>query len=682
MKFNANVTRLLAASALAAIVLAPLSAQVTATATQAASDPKPLVFGTWGVDLAARDTSVRPGDDFADYAWGKWLRTADIPADQASTGVTYDVYNLTNEQLRAVVTQAPPTGQLGALYASFMDEAGVERVGSAPAVTDARAIAAIPNKTAMARFMGKSLGGFGMSPFGPGVDSDTANPNVNALWLGQAGLGLPERDYYLLDTFKPQRDAYVAFIQRTLQAVGVDDPAGKAAQIMALETEIAKASWPIAERRDLTKINNPMSLAQLRAYAPGFDWNSYFAGAGIAPQKRIIVNEKSAVRDIAAIMGRTPLDTLKAWEQFHSAYQASPYLSKWFVDSRFEFLRTLSGVSAQRPRWKRGLALVDASLGELAGRSYSERFFGAEAKSKMEALVKNLLAAMGDRIRGNDWMAPATKQAALLKLSRMDVMVGYPDKWRDYSKLRLSPTDLYGNVERSHAFEWAYGLEDLGKPVDRKKWGMTPQTVNAYNGGLRNQIVFPAAILQAPVFSLSADDAVNYGAVGAVIGHEITHGFDDQGRKIDANGALRDWWTAEDARRYDAKAEAFGKQYATYEAAPGLFINPALTMGENLADLAGLQIALDAYHKSLGGKAAPVIDGLTGDQRFFLAYAQYYRSKQREDSVRNQVTSDPHSPDKWRAIGATRNLDAWYQAFNVTPDQKYYLKPEDRVRIW
>ena len=377
MTFKSTVTRLLAASALAATVLAPVSAQVTASASQAAPDPKPLVFGTWGVDLASRDTTLRPGDDFADYAWGKWLRTTEIPGDQASAGVDYDVYNLTNDQLRAVVTQAPSTSQVGALYASFMDEAAVERAGYTPIVRDVRAIGAIANKSAMARFMGKSLGGFGMSPFGPGVDADTANPRINALWLGQAGLGLPERDYYLLDGFKPQRDAYVAFIQRTLQAVGVDDPAGKAAQIMALETEIAKVSWPAADRRDLSKINNPMSSAQLARYAPGFDWASFWAGAGIRPQQRIIVNEKTAVRDIAAIMGRTPLDTLKAWEQFHAAYQASPYLSKWFVDSRFEFLRTLSGVSAQRPRWKRGLALVDASLGELAGRTYSERFFGA-----------------------------------------------------------------------------------------------------------------------------------------------------------------------------------------------------------------------------------------------------------------------------------------------------------------
>ena len=676
---------LLASAALAALAapLAPAFAQsATATAAQAVPEPKPLVFGAWGVDLGARDAAVRPGNDFDAYANGAWEKVTEIPADQASAGVGYDVFNLTNDQLRAVVAGAPPSTQLGALYASFMDEAKVESVGAAPLLADVKAIAAIADASAMARFMGQTLAGFGMAPFGPQAYADTDRPTMNSLWLGQGGIGLPERDYYLLDSFKPQRDAYLAFMQRTLAAIGDPDPAANAARLLALETEIAKVSWPAADRRDLSKINNPMSLAELQAYAPGFDWASYFAGAGIAPQDRIIVNEKTAIRDIAAILGRTPLDTLKTWEAFHTAFQASPYLAKSFVDSRFDFLKTLSGVSSQRPRWKRGLALVDGSLGELAGRTYSERFFGATAKAKMEDLVKNLKLAMADRIRTNDWMAAATKTAALDKLSRMDVMVGYPDKWRDYTALDLAPGDLYGNVKRSHAFEWAYGLADLNKPVDRKKWGMTPQTVNAYNGGLENKIVFPAGILQAPYFSVSADDAVNYGAIGAVIGHEITHGFDDQGRKIDASGALKDWWTAEDAKRYDAKAEAFGKQYATYEAAPGLFINPALTMGENLADLAGLQIALDAYHKALGGKPAPVIDGLSGDQRFFLAFAQAWRAKQREDSIRSQVTSDPHSPDKWRVIGPTRNLDAWYKAFDVKPGDKYYLAPSERVRIW
>lgn len=643
---------------------------------------KALTFGTWGVDLAARDTNVKPGDDFDRYANGGWFARTEIPADQASAGVDYDVYNLTQRQLGQLVTGAPATSQVGGLYQSFMDEKRVDALGAKPLMADVDAVAAIKDKSAMARFMGSTQGTFGATIVSGGPYADTNDPTVNVLWLGQAGLGLPERDYYLNDSFKTQRDAYRAYIVRTMKMVGNAAPEKAADAIMAFETEIARVSWAIADRRDIGKINNPMSSDELAAFAPGLDWKAWFEGAGIGPQKRIIVNENTAVRDIAALYARTPLDTIKLWQQFHIADNAAPYLSKAFVDSRFEYTKVLSGVGELRPRWKRGLTLVDGSLGELVGETYARQYFPASAKAKMEALVANLKLAMGDRIRSNSWMAPETKAAALDKLAKMDVMVGYPDKWRDYSGLKIDPTDLYGNVKRSAAFEYAYSLSDLNKPVDRKKWSMNPQEVNAYNGGLENKIVFPAGILQAPYFSESVDDAVNYGAIGAVIGHEISHGFDDQGRKIDANGAVRDWWTAADAARFEAQAKAFGAQYATYEAAPGAFINPDLTMGENIADLAGLEIAYDAYHRSLGGKEAPVIDGLTGDQRFFLAFAQAWRDKAREDSIKQQVASDEHAPARWRIIGPVRNVDAWYKAFNVTPDNKYYLKPEARTRIW
>lgn len=643
---------------------------------------KALTFGEWGVDLGARDTSVKPGDDFDKYANGGWFARTEIPSDQASAGVDYDVYNLTQRQLRALVAGAPATSQVGGLYQSFMDEARVEALGAKPLMADIDAVAKIADKSAMAHFMGGTQGTFGATIVGGGPYADTADPTVNVLWLGQGGLGLPERDYYLNDSFKPQRDAYRAYIARTMKMIGNAAPEKAADAIMAFETEIAKVSWAIADRRDIGKINNPMSSEELAAYAPGLDWNAWFAGAGIAPQKRIIVNENTAIRDIAALYAKTPLDTIKLWQQFHVANNAAPYLSKAFVDSRFEYTKALSGVGELRPRWKRGLTLVDGSLGELVGETYSKQYFPASAKTKMEALVANLKLAMGDRIRANSWMAPATKEAALAKLAKMDVMVGYPDNWRDYSGLRIDPADLYGNVKRSAAFEYAYSLSDLNKPVDRKKWSMNPQEVNAYNGGLENKIVFPAGILQAPYFSEGVDDAVNYGAIGAVIGHEITHGFDDQGRKIDAEGAVRDWWTPEDAARFDAQAKAFGAQYATYEAAPGAFINPDLTMGENIADLAGLEVAYDAYHRSLGGKEAPVIDGLTGDQRFFLAFAQAWRDKAREDSIKQQVASDPHSPARWRIIGPVRNVDAWYKAFGVEAGARYYLKPEARTKIW
>ncbi len=683
-----------ASLAIAAVLAAPAIAHdrvgpvpLTAAAGEAAGDVdeaslKALTFGKWGVDLDARDTSVKPGDDFDKYANGAWFARTEIPSDQSSAGVGFDVYNLTQRQLRDVVAGAPATSQVGGLYQSFMDEARVDALGDAPLKADIAAVAAIGDKSAMARFMGATQAGFGSTIVGGGPYADTADPTVNVLWLGQAGIGLPDRDYYLTDRFKPQRDAYRAYIARTMKMVGNADPEKAADAIMAFETEIAKVSWTVADRRDVGKINNPMSSDELTAYAPGLDWSAWLAGAGIAPQKRMIVTEKTAIRDIAALFGATPLDTIKLWQTFHVADDAAPYLAKPFVDSRFEYSKALSGVSELRPRWKRGLTLVDGSLGELVGETYSAKYFPASAKAKMEMLVTNLKLAMGDRIRTSSWMAAPTKEAALAKLTKMDVMVGYPDKWRDYSALKIDPTDLYGNVKRSSVFEYAYALGDLNKPVDRKKWAMNPQEVNAYNGGLENKIVFPAGILQAPYFSESVDDAVNYGAIGAVIGHEIIHGFDDQGRKIDAEGAVRDWWTPEDAAKFDAAAKAFGAQYATYEAAPGSFINPDLTMGENIADLAGLEVAYDAYRRSLGGKPAPVIDGLTGDQRFFLAFAQAWRSKQREDAIKQQVASQPHSPARWRIIGPVRNVDAWYKAFNIQAGAKYYLKPEERTKIW
>jgi putative endopeptidase len=424
-----------------------------------------------------------------------------------------------------------------------------------------------------------------------------------------------------------------------------------------------------------------MSVADLQTLAPGVDWSAFFTASSIAKRDRLIVLEKTAIRDIAKIYADTPLETLKAWQVFHVTDQGAPYLSKRFVDSRFLFTKTLSGVSELRPRWKRGAALIDTTLGELLGRTYVETYFPASSKTQMNQLVANLKTAMGARIQKSDWMSPETKKAALEKLAKMEVMVGYPDKWRDYSKLKVDVNDLYGNVERSAQFEWEYQLSDLDKPVDHKKWSMTPQTVNAYNGGLENKIVFPAGILQAPFFDPSADAAVNYGAIGAIIGHEISHGFDDQGRKIDETGAVRDWWTKTDADRFEAQAKGFGAQYDSYEPVPGVHVNGQLTMGENIADLAGVLIALDAYHASLGGKKARIIDGLTGDQRFFLGFAQAWRSKQRDDAMKAQMAADPHTPDKYRIIGPLRNVDAWYDAFDVTSG-KYYLKPGERTRIW
>jgi putative endopeptidase len=638
-------------------------------------------FGAWGVDLTAMDRAFNPGDDFDRYVNGGWAAKTEIPADQPSAGVGFDVFNLSQEQIRAIIESAPAAGQLGGMYRSFMNEPAVEKVDDQPLQADLKRLAAIRDTAAFTRFMGETNEAFGIGLFAPGVTSDPANPSMNGLWLGQAGLGLPDRDYYVTATFTPQLDAYRAYIERTFTMVGYSEPAKTADAVLAFETAIAKVSWAAADRRDIDKINNPMSVAELQAYAPGLDWSAYFTASAIAKRDRVIVNEKTAIRDIAALYARTPLETLKAWEAFHVADQASPYLSKRFVDSQFTFTKTVNGVSTLRPRWKRGATLIDTTLGELLGRAYVETYFPAASKAMMNGLVANLKAAMAARIQSSDWMGADTKKAALEKLSKMDVMVGYPDKWRDYSRLTIDAADLYGNVQRSNRFEWAYQLSDLDKLVEHKKWAMTPQTVDAYNGGLENKIVFPAGILQPPFFDPTADPAVNYGAVGAIIGHEISHGFDDQGRKIDATGAVRDWWTKADADRFNAQAKGFGAQYDSYEPVPGMHVNGQLTMGENIADLAGVLVALDAYHASLHGVTPPVLDGFTGDQRFFLAFGQAWRAKQRDDAMRSQMASNPHSPAKFRVIGPLRNVGAWYAAFGITGG-KYFLTPDQRTGLW
>ena len=673
-----RLSAFLLASSVLALAPHPVRAQ---QADLAASVPHVVHFGTWGVDISTRDLSVRPGDDFQRYASGKWMDTHEIPADKSQNGIGSELADRNQEQLRAIVMTAPKDSQLGAFYQSYMDEARLEQLGDAPLKPDLARVDAIKTKAEFTKFMADTMHDFGSSVYGLGLLPDPANPKINIAYVASGGMGLPDRDYYLLDKYKPQRDAYRAYIERTLGMVGTPNASAEADKVLAFETEIAKISWPQADLRDLDKLNNPMTLAQLKAYAPQFAWESFLDEAKVM-SPHMLVADNTAIKAMAALYAATPLETLKTWEKFKVANDASNYLSKRFVDSKFEFTKTLTGAKELRPRWRRGIAEVDGRLGELLGKTYVDRYFPAQSKTMMEELVTNLKKAAAQRIQGNSWMGDATKQAALVKLSKMDVMVGYPDKFRDYSKLQLKPDDLYGNVRRSAAFEWAYQMEDLNKPVDRKKWAMSPATVDAYNGGLENKIVFPAGILQPPFFDPTADAAVNYGAAGAIIGHEIMHGFDDQGRKIDETGAVRDWWTKDDAARFKALTDALDKQYSSYEAAPGIFINGKLTMGENIGDMSGLEVAYTAYKMSLGGKPAPVIDGLTGDQRFFLAFAQAWRGKQREDAIKTQVASDPHSPRRYRVIGPLRNLDAWYDAFGITPDSKFYIPPEQRVRIW
>ena len=643
----------------------------------------------WGFDLAGRDTSVKPGDDFNEYANGAYLRTTEIPADKARFGPFDVLYETAQAQLKSIIetSAANPTNanaqKVGALYASFMDEAKIEQLAATPLAADLAAVKAVSDHAGMSRLMGESHSGFGASLFGIDVFEDLQKPDLNSAYLGQGSLGLPDRDYYLKPDFAAQREAYLAYLTTTLTAIGWTDPAKTAADILAFETKVADKQWTTVERRQIDKLYNPTKVADLATLAPGFDWSGFLAGAQVSDVDTLVLMENTAIPSIAQVFADTPIETLKAWQAFNVVDQASPYLSKAFVDARFDFRgKTLRGQPENRPRWNRGVALVDGQLGEVLAQEYVRLHFPASSKAQMETLVGNIRAAMTERLKTLDWMSEPTREQALYKMSKFGVKIGYPDKWRSYDGLELTADDLYGNVERSSAFEWAYKRGKIGQPVDPLEWGMTPQTVNAYYNPPRNEIVFPAAILQAPFFDPNADPAVNYGGIGAVIGHEITHGFDDQGRKSDGDGVLRDWWTPEDAARFEARAKVLGDIYDKLEPIPGVHVNGDLTMGENIADLGGLLLALDAYHKSLNGQSAPVIDGLTGDQRVFLGWAQVWREKSREAALKEQLTTDPHSPGSVRAATSPRNIDAWYAAFGVSPDQKEYIAPEARARIW
>jgi putative endopeptidase len=647
-------------------------------------------MGPWGFDMAGRDTTVAPSKDFFDYANGGYLQKLEIPADRSRYGAFDALQELSQQRMRAVAEKAAEnkaaTGdeaKVGAFYRSFMDETAVDAAGAKPMAADLAAIRGVKSKSELAGLMGGTMRKFGGSFFGSYVHDDAKDPERYTAYLFQSGLGLPDRDYYLADRFKTQKAAYEAYVAKMLGLAGWEKPAEYAKAIVAMETEIAQASWTRAERRDDDKTYNAFEIDKLQAYAPGFDWKAFMKGANLAQADRVIVAENTAFPKIAAIYAKTPLDVLQAWSAFSLADQAAPYLSKDFDQAHFEFRsKTLSGTPVQQPRWKRAVNTVDNGVGEALGKLYVEAYFPAESKAKMEELVGNIQVAMKGRIEKLDWMSPETKTKALEKLAKFRVKIGYPDKWRNYSALEVKDGDLYGNVERATAFEWDYRAARYGGPVDDEEWGMTPPTINAYYQPTKNEIVFPAAILQPPFFDPDGDPAVNYGGIGAVIGHEITHGFDDQGRKSDGDGKLTDWWTAEDAAKFNAQAAKFGKQYAAVEVLPGAHINGDLTMGENIADLGGLLVALDAYHLSLKGKPAPVIDGVTGDQRVFLGWAQVWRGKYRDDRMRQQLVSDPHAPPKYRVQVPVKNIDAFYEAFGVKAGDGMYLAPDDRVRIW
>lgn len=678
-----------AATAVLSLVATAVAAQDAPPIVEIPSTTQPAI-GEFGFDMTGMDTSVRPGADFNRFANGTWSDNTPIPADRTSFGAFHVLHDRSQENLKTLIEESvtnpgasEDAARIGAFYGSFMDEATVERLGASPLDADLAEVRAADTREEIAALMGRTQGGFGSSIFGVQIFEDLQDARKTSAYVVQGGLGMPDRDYYLEDSFAAQKTAYQAYVAKALELAGWPNAGQAAADIVAFETRLAEQHWTAVQNRQIDKIYNPMTVAELAAAAPGFDWSAWADGAGIAHVPTLIAANNTAFPGMAKVFAETPVETLQSWQAFHVINQASPYLSSAFVDNRFDFYgKTLGGQPENQPRWKRGVTTVDGSLGEVLGREYVARHFPAESKAQMEELVANLRAAMTARIQNLDWMSPETKEQALYKMSRFGVKIGYPDEWREYDGLRLVPGDLYGNVERSAAFEWAYNVDKLGKPVNPLEWGMTPQTVNAYYNPVRNEIVFPAAILQAPFFDPNADPAVNYGGIGAVIGHEITHGFDDQGRKTDGDGALRDWWTAEDAAKFEERAKVLGAQYSALSPLDGVSVNGDLTMGENIADLGGLLLALDAYHMSLNGQPAPVINGLTGDQRVFLGWAQVWRTKIRDEALRQQVTVDPHAPGQYRASATVRNIDAWYEAFGVQPGDEAYLAPEARARIW
>jgi putative endopeptidase len=648
-------------------------------------------FGSWGFDLSGMDREAKPGDSFFDFASGAWDARSVIPRDKSFFGAFDMLRDRTQEEVRTIIedaakSQAPTStdaGKIGALYHAFMDEARLEELDASPIADDLARIRAASSKSQLAVVMGRSRGGFGASFFSLGVGEDDKDPTRNTLYASQSGLGLPDRDYYLRPAFQDKKQQYRDYVARMLDMVRWGDAQRRADEIVALETQIAEASWTRAESRDPDKTYNPMSPEELGSRASDFPWASWLAAAQVGHAGRIVVRQVTAFPKLAKIFNDAPVETLQAWAAFHLVDQTAPYLSKRFVEARFEFRnRAMTGQQEDRVRWRRAVQLVTTSIGEVVGKEYVARYFPPDSKAKMSELVARVKAALRARIERLAWMTPETKAKALDKLSQFGTKIGYPNKWRDYSALRIDPNDLVGDVRRANEFRWAYSVGKLDKPVDPDEWGMTPQTVNAYYSASRNEIVFPAAILQPPFFDPNADMAVNYGAIGGVIGHEMTHGFDDQGRKFDGHGLLVDWWQPADSAKFQAEAAKYGAQFDTYSVAPGVNVKGALTMGENIADLGGLLLAIDAYRASLNGAPAPVRDGFTGEQRVFLGWAQVWRSKARPDALKQQVTSDPHSPARFRVDGPMRNVDAWYDAWGVKPGDKLYLKPEDRAHIW
>ncbi|HTY02431.1 MAG TPA: M13-type metalloendopeptidase [Rhodocyclaceae bacterium] len=649
-----------------------------------------------GIDLQYMDKSVRPQDDLFRYLSGKWLDTAPIPADRARYGSFDALGDATELQLKDIVEGLAHADNLAAgsderkiadLYNSFMDEPLAETRGLSGLQGELARIDALADKRELPALIGH-LSALGVHlPIGFEIDQDARASTRYAVYLNQGGLGLPDRDYYLKDDdarLKGMRDAYRAHVQRTLTMAGLPDTEQATAGILALETELARAQWTKVENRDPVKTYNKTAIAQLDGVVPGFDWPAYFAATQVGSKvDYVIVRQPSFFTGFAKLLDSEPLATWKTYLKWHLLRSYAPYLDKVFVEKNFDFYgKALRGIPEDQPRWKRGIALVDGGIGEALGRSYVAKYFPPQNKARMQALVANLVTAYRQSIAKLDWMSAETKKQALAKLAKLTPKIGYPDRWRDYGKLEIDRNDLVGNVMRARQFEFARDVNKLGRPIDRSEWLMTPQTVNAYYNPAMNEVVFPAAILQPPFFNVAADDAVNYGGIGAVIGHEISHGFDDEGSQYDDDGNLRDWWTKADHAKFDARTKVLVAQYSAFSPVPGYNVNGELTLGENIADNSGLAIAYKAYRISLAGKPAPVIDGLTGDQRFCLGFAQVWRGKARDAEAIRLIKIDPHSPPQFRADGTLRNLPAFYSAFGVKAGDKMYLPPAERVKIW
>ena len=670
-------------------VWAETTGQITQTTSAIVKDQKKS-----GIDHQYFDQNVKGNDDFYQHVNGGWLKNTEIPADKSRWG-TFDIlheeslkqlHDIVDELSKQQLVEGSSEQKVASLYANFMDEKSIEALGIQPIQAEITNVDALKSKKDIAQ-LAAHFSRIGVtSPFDVGIDQDMKNSTEMVAMLGQSGLGLPDRDYYLKNDakFKKIRSQYLKYIEKTLSLAGDKQAAQHAQGILKLETQIAKIQWSNVQNRDVTKLYNIYKTQDLAKLSPKIDWQTYLEKQELSDKiKTIQVIQPSYFKGLSPIVDNTSLEVWKAYFKFHLVSDFSSLLSQAFVDNSFDFYsKQLREIKEQKPRWKRGVQLVEGTLGESLGQIYVKKYFSAEKKQRMEVLVQNLMKAYSQSIDKLDWMSPTTKVQAQKKLASFAVKIGYPNKWRDYSALEIKNNDLIGNVIRSRVFEHQYALNKLGKPVDRDEWGMTPQTINAYYNASLNEIVFPAAILQPPFFDMDADDAVNYGAIGAIIGHEISHGFDDQGSQFDELGNMKNWWTAEDHRKFKEKTNTLVAQYNAYEPIKGYHVNGELTLGENIADNSGLAIAYKAYQLSLNGKAAPVLDNLTGEQRFYIGWAQAWRSKITDAMQVEFLKRDPHSPDKVRGNATLLNQAPFYDAFHIQQGDKMYLPANKRVTIW